>query len=128
MLLQNGICRMLRVCERKWLEDVLGATEGSQSMDDVLSALPVFLHRITPPDRFFVLPQSFKLLTVYRAYRSLAVLLQTCGARPSMVEPYCKIIDGRLPNMEDIYNDSYESSAFQVRFHNVHTVLCSAFG
>ena len=76
--------------------------------------MPVFLRRINPPDHFVVLPQSFGLLTSHRAYRSLAVLFLTYGARQSMVEAYSGILDLPMPHMEAIYNDMYRSSRFQV--------------
>ena len=98
------------------MEDVLEASEGLQNLDDVLNAMPVFLHRITPTDRFFLLPQSFKLLTGHRAYRSLAVLFQTYGARESVVECYSRIINTAAPTMEPIHNDSYQQLDLQVRF------------
>ena len=84
------------------------------NLDHVLLEMPAFLRRINPPDRFVVLPQSFALLTGHRAYRSLAVLFITYGARQSMVESYSGILDVPVPQMEPIYNDMYRDFEFQV--------------
>ena len=113
--LRMNFFRVLRVSEREWFVEALESSVRAQTMNEVFLEMPAFLQRITPSDRFLLLPQSFKLLTVHRAYRSLAVLFGTCGARQSMVESYSTIISTPLPGMDAIYNDSYRDLEFQVR-------------
>lgn len=56
-----------------------------------------------------MLPQSFRGLTIHRAYRSLAVLLQTYGGRLSLIEPFSHILTQPIPHLEDVYNDMYQA-------------------
>ncbi|GAU99997.1 hypothetical protein RvY_10921 [Ramazzottius varieornatus] len=98
-----GFPLLVRSCEKKWFEEAIDIGQSDDRMNLILLEAPAFLLRVTPPCQFTLRPDTFRTLTIYRSYRTLAVLFSTYGGRLSSVEAFRLMINVPPSNMEPIY-------------------------